>query len=280
MIHTYRWHERIGIYFGILLLLGFILAPFVEAAKVSVSPMAHLLSAPYRLIPDGITWAAYSDMWTSVPLLGRYIANSLIIATACTLITLALSVPAAYALARLRFAGRGTLMSVILAVNMLSGAVLLVPLYRMLRQANLLDTFAAMILPGAAFLLPTSIWLLLPTMRAIPRELEEAAAMDGAGRLTILLRVVLPLAAPGLVVVAATAFIGAYAQQFLLALTFNSRADIMPISVGLFQFFGRNEVLWNQLMAASLVAVLPVLALFTLLQRRIVSGLTAGAVKG
>jgi multiple sugar transport system permease protein len=280
MIQKYRWHEKLGIYAGITVLLVFILAPFVEAAKVSISPMEHLLSSPYRLVPDDVTLAAYADMWRSVPLLGRYIFNSLAISSACTLITVVLSIPSAYALARLRFRGRGSLMSLMLAVNMFSGAVLLVPLYRLLRQTGLLDTMAAMIIPGAAFLLPTGIWLLLPYMRAIPRELEEAAAVDGASRLTVLMRIILPLAAPGLVVVAATAFIGAYAQQFLLALTFNSHDSIMPISVGLFQFFGRNEVLWNQLMAASLVSILPVVALFAVLQRRIVGGLTAGAVKG
>ncbi len=280
MIQSYRWYQCAAIYAGIAVLLLLILAPFLEAAKVSLSPMEHLLSAPYRLIPPEASVAAYRDMWGSVPLLGRYILNSLIISTACTLITLALSVPAAYALARMRFAGRNTMLSTLLAVNMFSGAVLLIPLYRLLRQAHLLDSFAAMIVPGAAFLVPTGVWLLLPYMRAIPRELEEAAAVDGASRLLILWRIVLPLAGPGLVVVAATSFIGAYAQQFLIALTFNSRQDIMPISVGLFQFFGRNEVLWNQLMAASLVSILPVIALFAILQRRIVSGLTAGALKG
>jgi multiple sugar transport system permease protein len=280
MIQSYRWYEKLFVYIGIVVLMLFVLAPFIEAAKVSVSPMDHLLSAPYRLIPDGVTFAAYVDMWQSVPGLGRYIGNSLFISTACTLITLLLAVPAAYALARLRFFGRGTLLSGVLAVNMFSGAVLLIPLYRMLRQTGLLDSFAAMIIPGAAFLLPTGIWLLLPYMRSIPRELEEAAAVDGATRITILLRIILPLVGPGLVVVAATSFIGAYAQQFLIALTFNSRDAIMPISIGLFQFFGRNEVLWNQLMAASLVSIVPVVALFAVLQRRIVSGLTAGAVKG
>ena len=280
MIARYRWYEALGIYAGIAVLMAFILAPFIEAAKVSVSPLDHLLASPYRLLPQDLTWSAYVDMWRSVPLLGRYIVNSLLISAACTVITVALAVPAAYALSRLRFAGRSATLSAVLAVNMFSGAVLLIPLYRMLRAAGMLDTLGAMIVPGAAFLLPTAIWLLLPYFSAIPRELEEAASIDGASRLQTLVRVVLPLAGPGLVVIAATAFIGAYAQQFLIALTFNSRDEIMPISVGLFQFFGRNEVLWNQLMAASLVSVVPVVALFAVLQRRIVGGLTAGAVKG
>jgi multiple sugar transport system permease protein len=275
-----RWHEMVAVYVGIALLLIFILAPFVEAAKVSLSPMSHLLSSPYQLIPPEITVAAYSDMWRSVPGLGRYIINSLIISGACTLITLLLAVPCGYALARLRFRGQGTWLMTMLGLNMFSGALLLIPLYRLLRQTGLLNTYAAMILPGAAFLIPTAIWLLQPFLKSIPHELEEAAAVDGASRVVILWRVVLPLSGPGLVVVAATSFIGAYAQQFLIALTFNSRDEIMPISIGLFQFFGRNEVLWNQLMAASLLSIVPVVALFAVLQRRIVGGLTAGGVKG
>ena len=272
--------ETACIYAGIALLLAFLLAPFVEAAKVSVSPLDHLLSSPYRLVPEDATLAAYRTMWTDVPLLGAYIVNSILIATACTLITLVLAVPAAYALARLQFPGRRVLLVATLAVNMVSGAVLLVPLYRMLRVLHLLNSYAAIVLPCAAFLLPTAIWLLVPYFRAIPRELEEAASIDGASSLATIGRVVLPLAAPGLVVVAATSFIGAYAQQFLVALTFASDDRIMPISVGLFQFFGRFQVAWNELMAASIVSVLPVLAAFALLQGRIVAGLTEGAVKG
>jgi multiple sugar transport system permease protein len=113
----------------------------------------------------------------------------------------------------------------------------------------------------------------------IPRELEEAAWMDGAGRLYTLRRVILPIAMPGIVVVSITSFITAYAQQFLVALTFNRKNELNPLPTGLSQFFGRNEVIWNELMAASLIGILPVMILYLVLQRYIIAGLTAGAIK-
>jgi multiple sugar transport system permease protein len=116
-------------------------------------------------------------------------------------------------------------------------------------------------------------------MRRIPRELDEAAYVDGASHFYILRRVILPLAMPGITVVAITTFIGAYAQQFIFALTFNSKTEYMPLPVGLFAFFGRQEVIWNELMAASFVGITPALILIFMLQRYLVAGLTAGAVK-
>jgi multiple sugar transport system permease protein len=136
-----------------------------------------------------------------------------------------------------------------------------------------------MIIPGAAFLIPTGIWLLRSYLMKIPRELEEAAWVDGASRMYILRRVIIPIAMPGIVVVAIATFIGAYAQQFLFALTFNSSTDLYPLPVGIYQFFGRQTVVWNELMAASLVGILPVLIIYIFLQRYIIAGLTAGAVK-
>ena len=162
---------------------------------------------------------------------------------------------------------------------MFSGAVLLIPLYRLMRTLGLLNSYFAMIVPGVAFLIPSAIWLLRTYMMRIPRELDEAAWVDGASRLYTLRRVILPIALPGIIVVAITTFIGAYAQQFIFALTFNSKTEFMPLSIGLFAFFGRQEVVWNELMAASFVGIAPVLILIVFLQRYLVAGLTAGAVK-
>ncbi|HLP68611.1 MAG TPA: carbohydrate ABC transporter permease, partial [Rhizobium sp.] len=185
----------------------------------------------------------------------------------------------AYAFARFDFRGRGALLGAFLAVNMFSGAVLLIPLFRLMRSFGVLNTYLAMIVPGAAFLIPTAIWLLRTYMLRIPRELEEAAYVDGAGYFYTFRRVVLPLAAPGIAVVAITTFIGAYAQQFIFALTFNSKTEYMPLPIGLFAYFGRQEVVWNELMAASFVGIAPALIVIFFLQRYLVSGLTAGAVK-
>ena len=279
MIDRYRWWETAGIYLGLVVFLLFVLAPFIEGFLVSLKPLDHLFSSPYRFWPDDGSFNAYVTMWTSVPLLGRYIFNSLFISLVATIVVLLLVVPAAYAFARFEFPGRGVMLGAFLAVNMFSGAVLLIPLYRLMRTFGLLNSYFAMIVPGVAFLIPTGIWLLRAYIMRIPRELDEAAWVDGASRFYIFRRVILPLAMPGIVVVAISTFIGAYAQQFIFALTFNSKSELMPLAVGLFAFFGKERVVWNELMAASFVGVLPVMIVFFFLQRYLVAGMTAGAVK-
>jgi multiple sugar transport system permease protein len=149
----------------------------------------------------------------------------------------------------------------------------------LLRGMGLLNTYWAMIIPGAAFLVPTGIYLLKSFLEKIPKELEEAAFVDGASRLYTLRRVILPLAVPGLIVVGVYSFIGAYAQQFLFAITFNQERDYMPLPAGIFEFIGYQEVIWNQMMAASIIGILPVLFIFLFLQKFLMAGLTAGAVK-
>lgn len=279
MIDRYKWYEIAGLYAGMAVFLFFVLAPFIEGFLVSLKPLSQLFSTPYSFIPRNGSFDAYFTMWSTVEGLGRYIFNSLFISAVVTLAVIVIVVPAAYAFARFNFAGSGLMLGGFLAVNMFSGAVLLIPLYRLLRSFGLLNSYWAMIVPGIAFLIPSSIWLLRTYMLRIPRELDEAAWVDGASRLYTLRRVILPLAMPGIVVVAIMTFIGAYAQQFIFALTFNSRQEFMPLPVGLFAFFGRQEVLWNELMAASFAGILPVMIVIVFLQRFLVAGLTAGAVK-
>jgi multiple sugar transport system permease protein len=279
MIDRYKWYEVAALYAGLFVFLFFVLAPFIEGFLVSLKPLAQLFSTPYSFIPENGSFTAYVTMWQSVPALGMHIFNSFFISTVVTLIVVAIVVPAAYAFARFNFAGAGLLLAGFLAVNMFSGAVLLIPLFRLMRTLGLLNSYWAMIVPGAAFLIPSSVWLLRTYMMRIPRELDEAAWVDGASRLYTLRRVILPLAMPGIVVVAIMTFIGAYAQQFIFALTFNSKTEFMPLPVGLFAFFGKQEVIWNELMAASFVGILPVMIVIVFLQRYLVAGLTAGAVK-
>jgi len=279
MINRYRWYELIGIYAGILVFLSFVLAPFVEGFLVSLKPLGLLFSSPYRFWPENGSFEAYRTMWISVPGFGRYIFNSFFISVIVTAVVLVLVVPAAYAFARFEFRGSGVLLGAFLAVNMFSGAVLLIPLFRLMRSMGVLNTYFAMIVPGVAFLIPSAIWLLRTYMMRIPKELDEAAFVDGASHFYTLRRVILPIAMPGITVVAITTFIGSYAQQFIFALTFNSKTEYMPLPVGLFAYFGRQEVVWNELMAASFVGIAPAMILIFLMQRYLVAGLTAGAVK-
>ncbi|CUX16340.1 MULTISPECIES: carbohydrate ABC transporter permease [Rhizobium/Agrobacterium group] len=279
MINRYRWYEMVGIYCGIAVFLTFVLAPFVEGFLVSLKPLSLLFSSPYKFWPQNGSFEAYRTMWVSVPGFARYVFNSFFISTISTIIVLLLVVPASYAFARFQFRGRGQLLGAFLAINMFSGAVLLIPLYQLMRNMGVLNTYLAMIIPGAAFLIPTAIWLLRTYMLRIPRELEEAAYVDGASYFYTFRRVILPLAMPGIAVVSITTFIGAYAQQFIFALTFNSKTEYMPLPIGLFAYFGRQEVIWNELMAASFVGIAPAMVVIFFMQRYLVSGLTAGAVK-
>ncbi|WP_377298310.1 carbohydrate ABC transporter permease [Rhizobium sp. SGZ-381] len=279
LINRYKWYEIVGIYCGIFVFLSFVLSPFVEGFLVSLKPLSQLFSSPYRFIPENGSFAAYRTMWESVPGFGRYIFNSFFISSIVTAVVLSMVVPAAYAFARFEFKGRGTLLGAFLAVNMFSGAVLLIPLFRLMRSFGVLNTYFAMIVPGVAFLIPSAIWLLRTYIMRIPRELDEAAYVDGASHFYTLRRVILPIAMPGITVVAITTFIGSYAQQFIFALTFNAKSEYMPLPVGLYAYFGRQEVIWNELMAASFVGIAPAMIVIFFLQRYLVSGLTAGAVK-
>jgi multiple sugar transport system permease protein len=279
LMDRYTLLQKIGIYIGIFIFLLFVLLPFIEMFRVSLRPLDHLMTSEFTLWSDDFSFQAYRDMWTTVPLLGRYILNSIFIATAVTVATMIVVVPAAYAYARLEFPFKAISLGVFLGVNMFTGAVRLIPLYRVLRSLGLLNTYWAMIIPGIAFLIPTGIWLLRSYLEKIPKELEEAAYVDGASRLYTLRRVVLPLAVPGLIVVATSVFIGAYAQQFLFAIAFNNQRELQPLPAGLYEFIGYQDVTWNQMMAAALTGVLPVMLFFLFLQKYLVAGLTAGAVK-
>lgn len=279
MMDRYSPLQMVGIYLCLAVFLTFILLPFVEMFMASLRPLEHLFRSPYQFWSDDFSFEAYSKMWDTVPLLGRYIFNSLFISTAVTLITMILVIPAAYAFARLDFPYKNATLGMFLGVNMFTGAVLLIPLYRVLQSLGLLNSYWAMIIPGVAFLIPTGIWLLRSYLEKIPRELEEAAYVDGASRIYILRRVVLPLAIPGLIVVGVAVFIGAYAQQFLFAITFNQTREYQPLPAGIFEFIGYQSVTWNEMMAAALVGVLPVMLIFLFLQKYLVAGLTAGAIK-
>ena len=275
----YNLFEKVLLYSGILLFMTFILLPFVEMFYASLRPLDHLFRSPYQFFSDDLSFWAYGEMWNTVPMLGRYIFNSFYLASCVTIITILFVIPAAYSYARFNFPGKNSSLYLLLAINMFSGAVLLIPLYKLLRTLGLLNSYQAMIVPGVAFLIPTSIWLLKSYFEKIPIDLEEAAFVDGASRLQILRHIITPLSTPGLVVVSLYIFIGAYAQQFLFAITFNSKKEYMPIPAGLYEFIGYQTIKWNEMMAASLVGIAPVLIIFIFLQKYLVEGLTAGAVK-
>ena len=278
-MNKYTTLQKILLYLSIAVFLTFILLPFVEMFYASLRPLKHLFRSPYQFYSNDLSFWAYSEMWNTVPRLGRYIFNSFFLASCVAILTLLFVIPAAYSFARFNFPFKNGTLYLLLAVNMFTGPVLIIPLYKMLRALSLLNTYYAMIVPGVAFLIPTSIWLLKSYFQKIPIELEEAAFVEGASRLQILRHIITPLSTPGLAVVGIYAFIGAYAQQFLFAISFNQKKEFMPLPAGLYEFIGYQTVKWNEMMAASLVGIVPVLLVFIFLQKYIVEGLTVGAVK-
>ena len=209
-MNKYTFIEKIFLYFCIFISMIFILLPFVEMFYASLRPLDHLFRSPYQFYSDDLSFWAYKEMWNTVPMLGRYIFNSLFLATCTAIITLLFVIPAAYSYARFNFPAKNVSLYFLLAINMFSGAVLLIPLYKLLRMFGLLNTYQAMIIPGVAFLIPTSIWLLKSYFEKIPVDLEEAAFVDGATRIQILRHIIAPLSTPGLVVVGIYSF-----EQFL-----------------------------------------------------------------
>jgi trehalose/maltose transport system permease protein len=186
---------------------------------------------------------------------------------------------AAYALARLQFRGKTAILGLVLAVSMFPQISVVSPLYLLLRELRLINTYSGLVLPYLTFAMPLAVWLLVGFFRQLPAELEEAAMVDGATRLQALQQVVLPIAAPGLAATAILTFLYSW-NEFLFALSFTLGPERQTVPVAIALFRGRYQVPWGQILAGSIVATLPVAVVVLAFQRRIVQGLTAGAVKG
>ncbi len=279
MMDRYSIWQIIGIYVAMAAFLIFLLLPFFEMFMASLRPLEHLFRSPYQFWSDDFSFKVLPRYVEHRPV-ARSIYLEFDIHFHCRNIDhFDLCYPGILCLCAFRFSVQKHQPLDFLGVNMFTGAVLLIPLYRVMATIGILNTYWAMIVPGVAFLIPTGIWLLRSYLEKIPVELEEAAFMDGASRIYTLRRVVLPLALPGLLVVSIAVFIGAYAQQFLFAITFNQTREYQPLPAGLFEFIGYQSVTWNEMMAAALTGVLPVMIIFLFLQKYLVAGLTAGAVK-
>ena len=200
------------------------------------------------------------------------------VALASTVIVIAAAVPAAYHTARHRFTGRGAFLFLVLVTQMFAPTALVVGLYREFFELGLINTYAALILVNAAFNLAFAIWILRALFASIPRELEEAAAVDGCGSAGVLFRIILPVAVPGIVTAAIFAFIAAW-NEYIVALTLMTDASMRPLTVGITSYVTAYVQHWDLLFAASTIAIVPVVVLFALIEPYLVGGLTAGSVK-
>lgn len=257
-------------------LLVAIALPLAVALVASLAPERELFGGGAR-IPSELTAEHYEilfterDFWTPV-------RNSLVVAAATTILCVAIGSACAYALARLRFRGRHLVLGAMLAVSMFPQISIVAPLYLLLREVGLIDTYPGLVLPYLTFALPLAVWLLVGYFRQLPPELEDAAIVDGASRLRVLWEIVLPLAMPGIATTAILTFVYCW-NEFLFALSFTTTHErhTVPVAVALFR--GQFQIPWGQILAATIVSTLPVLALVAAFQRRILSGLTAGSVK-
>ena len=250
--------------------------PFFWQLLTSFKPEGELLRLP-PLLPSHLTVAHYGAVFTRSTL-PRALLNSLGIATVTTVLALALGLPAAYALARLPVAGRRALLLGIVACTAFPQIATVSPLYLLLRTLGLRDTWTALVLANTSFALPLLIWLLAGFIREIPIELEEAAFLDGAGRPTVLRLVILPLIAPGVASAALLTFLAAW-NEFLFAYTFTATEASRTVPVALALFPGVFEIPWGDIAAASILASLPPVVIVIALQRWLVRGLVAGALK-
>jgi trehalose/maltose transport system permease protein len=259
------------------LALAFLLAPPAWQLVTSLKPQAQLGRLP-PLLPHPPSLEHYRAVFQGRPF-GRYILNGAVVACGTTLLALLLGAPAAYGLTRLRLRGAPSLLFGFLAVSMVPPIALVGPLYLGIRALGLRDTWWGLILADTVFILPLTIWLLATFFKELPPDLERAARVDGASAFGAFVHVALPVAAPGVAAAAILAFIFAW-NEFLFALVFTSSPAAQTVPVGIVLFPGLGEMPWGQLAAASLIASAPVLALVLAFQRRIVQGITAGAVKG
>ncbi|MDH6192733.1 multiple sugar transport system permease protein [Streptomyces sp. CZ24] len=259
----------------------FVLVPVYVMISSSLKPLQDV-SGEFRWIPSGLTVRPYFDIWETVPL-AKYFVNSLIVAGAAAVFSVIVAVFAAYGVSRYRFRGKRVFTVTVLSTQMFPGILFLLPLFLIYVNIGnatgiaLFGSRGGLILTYLTFSLPFSIWMLIGYFESVPRELDEAATVDGCGPLGALFRVVVPAATPGIVAVGVYSFMTAWGEVLFASVMTNDTTR--TLSIGLQSYATQNDVYWNQVMAASLVVSVPVVAGFLLLQRYLVAGLTAGSVK-
>ena len=260
----------------ILAIIGFALAPYLWMILTSIKPARELAEWPVHYLPREATLDHNRELITRTSFAGN-LSNSLIIACGAALAGLAVSIPAGYAFSRFRFGGRRLLMTGFLAINMFPIVLLIIPLFLLMRALGLLDTYLGVIAGHSTFAIPFAIWMLTSYFNTIPRELDEAATIDGASRLQAIRLIILPLVLPGVATAGIYIFITSW-NEYLFAMMLSGES-VRTVTVALQLFIGEFTIQWGLLTAGGTLIALPVTLLFLLVQRRLVGGLTAGAVK-
>jgi ABC-type glycerol-3-phosphate transport system permease component len=263
-----------------LLVLGlaaFSLFPFVWMITTSLKPLNEVFAFPIRWWPVRVTVESYVSVW-GIQSFSRYFANSTIIGLSATLLSVTFAVLAGYGFSRFRFRGSRFLMILVLVTQMFPGIMLVIPYFSMASKVGLINTYELLIITYTSFALPFSIWMLKGFFDSLPRELDEAALIDGCSRFGALRRVLLPVALPGIAATTVFSFLLAW-NEFLFALVLLTTPQMYTITLGIANNIGQMRVQWNDLMAASVIATIPTIILYGFLEKYLVSGLTAGAIK-
>ena len=273
-----RLFVRLGFYLLVTVIVLYAVFPFYYAIVTSFKTSSELFSVDY--FPVRWHWDNYIAVFREQPF-AHNIFNSVLVSFTVVALSLLLGVTAAFALGRVRFRGRGLLLLTVLGVSMFPQVAVLSGMFELIRGLGLYNNLLGLVVSYLIFTLPFTVWVLTTFMRDLPKELEEAAIMDGATPWQIIVKVFLPLMWPALVATGLLAFIAAW-NEFLFALTFtlSNEQRTVPVAIALISGASQYELPWGNIMAASVIVTLPVVALVLIFQRRIVSGLTAGAVKG
>jgi len=271
---------KVTLTLAVIFVLTWCIFPFYWAVISSLKPNIELFDPNPTLIPKNPTFSNYVKVFAERPFHVN-IWNSIVVSGITTLTTLIFGSFAGYAIARLQMKGKAFVMALILSVSMFPQISILGSLFVILRKLGMINTYQGLILPYVAITLPLTTWILQNFFRDLPKEIEEAAAIDGCSRLRTLFQIVFPMSAPGLVATGLLTFITAW-NEFLFAFTFMQKPEYYTVPVAIAMFAGRTqyEQPWGQLMAAAVIVTAPLVVLVLVFQNRIISGLSAGAVKG
>ena len=270
--------KRIVLYFVVVLICVVILYPYFVMFTTALKSRSEIFSANGAVFPKEWLWQNFIDIWKLAPM-GKYMINSICIAGGSTLIAMICGIPAAYALARMKFKGQTAFLGFIIVSQMFAPVVLLIGIYKVMQTMGLTNSLWGLIFINAAFNQAFTIWLLRGTFMSISAEMEQAATIDGCNRVQAMIKVLLPVAAPGIVTTLIFIFINAW-NEFTVALCLISTETIKPLTVGINIFNGYNMIEWQYLFASSIFAIIPVVILFMCIEKNLTSGLAAGGVKG
>ena len=270
--------SRVFLYLVVIIICLITLYPYFVTICTALKSRAEIFSTSGTVFPIHAIWSNLTDVWSKAPM-SSYMLNSILIAGGSTLLAMLCGIPAAYALSRMKFKGQTAFLGFVIVSQMFAPVVLLIGIYKVMMSLHLTNSIVGLIFINAAFNQAFAIWLLRGTFMSISSEMEQAATIDGCNRVQALIKILLPVAAPGIVTALIFVFINAW-NEYTVALTLISTDTFKPLTVGINIFIGYNMIEWQYLFAASLYAIVPVVVLFIGIEKNLVGGLTSGGVKG